>query len=120
MFIIGLCLTVFTLPMAIIMMRNLSLISEHPYTYRLSNGLSEEDVAIMAILFVVLAIIGIVLMIFGWMKRRNKATLDSIVHAENQNYCSHCNINVSEQEIKCPVCGKPLKMKENKNGSHNN
>ncbi len=111
MFIIGLCLTVFTLPMAISMMRNLYLVSEHPYTYHLSNGLSEDSVAIMAILFFTLAIIGIILMFFGWMKRRNKATLDSIVNAENQNYCSHCNINVSDQDINCPVCGKSLKNK---------
>ncbi len=111
MFIIGLCLTAFTLPMAISMMRNLYLVSEHPYTYRLSYGLSEEDVATMAILFFVLAIIGIALMIFGWIKKRNKAALDSIVNAGKQNYCSNCNINVSEQDTNCPVCGKLLKDK---------
>ena len=111
MFIIGLCLTTFGLPMAISMMRNLYLISKYPYTYRPSNGLSEEDIAIMAIFLSILAAIGIMLMIFGWIKRRNKSTLDSIVNAENQNYCSHCHINVSKQNTNCPICGKSLKNK---------
>ena len=110
MFIVGLCLTAFTLPMAINMMRNLYLVSEHPYAYRLSNGLSEEDVAIITVILFVLAIIGIVLMFFGWMKRRNQATLDSIVNCEKQNYCSHCNINISEQDTHCPVCGQSLNI----------
>lgn len=111
MFIIGLCIAIFSLPLAISMIRILYLISEHPYTYRLANGMSEEAVAFMAILFAALAAIGIVLMIFGWLKRRNKATLDSIVNAGSQNYCSTCNINVSDQCTNCPVCGKALQSK---------
>lgn len=111
MFIIGLFLTAFSLPMAIVMMRNLYLVISHPNTYRLADGLSEEIVIIIAILCFVLAIIGIVLMVFGWLKRKNQATLDSIANAKKQNYCSHCNINVSEQNVNCPICGKSLKNK---------
>ncbi len=108
MFIIGLCLVAFALPLAISMMRNLYLVSEHPDAYYFSNGLSEKDVAIMAVLFSIVAIIGIVLMIFGWIKRRNESALASIVNAQNHNYCSRCNINVSKQSINCPICGKSL------------
>ena len=91
------------------MIKTLDLIDKHPYTYRLANGLTEETVEVLAVLFPILAIVGIVLMVFGWVKRRNKASLDSIVNVEKQNYCENCKINVSEQHSSCPICGKTLK-----------
>lgn len=111
MFILGLCLTIFGVPLTIIMMRNLYLVSEYPYLYRYANGFSEESVMIMVILFAIVSITGIAFMILGWIKRKNKATLDSIINAETQNYCSTCNINVATQYSNCPVCGKPLKKR---------
>lgn len=111
MFIIGLFLTCFSLPLAISMIRNLYLVSKYPYTYHFVNGFTEENVAMMAILFTILALTGIVLMIYGWMKRRKKAALDSIANIENQNFCDNCQINVSGQLSNCPICGKALQNK---------
>ena len=108
MFIIGLALTIVFLPLAL---KNLYLMSEHPYAYFLVDGLTEESFTAMTILFVILAMTGIVLAIFGWVKRRNKAALDSLLNSEKQNYCEHCKINVSEQYTNCPVCGNLLKNK---------
>lgn len=112
MFLLGLCLTVFGAPLAVTMMRNLYLVSEYPYLYHYTNGFSEESVATMAILFSFVAIAGIVLMIVGWTRRRNKAALKSIINAEAQNYCGACHINVAAQYTHCPVCGRPLKREK--------
>ncbi len=111
MFFAGLCLFCLSLPISISMIKSLDLINKHPYTYRLANGLTKETVEVLAFLFPILAIVSIVLMVFGWIKRRNKASLDSIVNGEKQNYCESCKINVSEQHSACPVCGKSLKNK---------
>ncbi len=111
MFIIGLCITVFALPLAVSMFRNLYLVSKYPSEYFLINGLSESDVAVMAIVFTVLTAVGIVLMLFGWIKRRNKAALDSIINAEKQNYCTNCNVNITAESTNCPICGKSLNNK---------
>lgn len=116
MFIIGLLITALSVPIAIGFIRACYLLSEYPYQYRLASGMSEESLAILTILFVVVALTGLVLMFFGWAKRRNKATMDSINNTDNQNYCSTCNINVANTCTKCPICGKPLTIKESKHG----
>lgn len=116
MFIIGLLLTAFSTPIAIGFIKACYLLSEHPYQYRLANGMSEGNLAALTILFTVAALAGLVLMLFGWAKRRNKATMDSITNTDNQNYCSTCNINVANTCTKCPICGKPLTIKERKHG----
>ena len=109
MFIAGLSLVAFSLPIAIIMMINIYKISEYPYTYRLANGISEDTYLIVAIIFIILAVIGFVLMFFGWVQRKNKAALESIINTNNQNYCENCKINVSNEQSYCPICGKKLK-----------
>lgn len=111
MFLIGLCIASFALPFAVSMFRNLYLLSEYPSMYVTVNGFTENDIATMAVIFAVMAVIGIVLMIFGLIKRRNKAALDSIINDGKQNYCSNCNINVAADAVKCPVCGKSLNNK---------
>jgi len=111
MFLIGLFLTCFSLPLAISMIRNLYLVGKYPYKYYFVNGFTVETVTAMAVFFTILALTGIVLMIYSWIKRRKKAALDSIANIKKQNFCDHCQINVSEKLSNCPVCGKTLHNK---------
>ena len=122
MFIIGIVLICFFLPLTISMIRSAYLISEYPNTYHLINSLTEETFIVITVLFFILVLIGIFLVVFGWLKKRNKDALNSIVNSENQNFCNNCKINVSDKYLNCPICGKALKKKENGNkyGSHNN
>ena len=111
MFLIGLFIIAFALPLAITTLRNLYMVISHPLTYSFAAGMTATDVTMLAALYLALVGVGIVLMVFGWMRRKNKVALDSIKNCTKQNYCNHCNINVSDQSTICPVCGKILKDK---------
>lgn len=108
MFLLGLLLTCFSVPIGINMIYSLYLVSENPYSYRFTNGFSEESVAFIAVLAFSAAIIGICLMVFGIIKRRNKAALDSIKNYKKADFCKKCNLNVSSSNGHCPICGDKL------------
>ena len=107
MIVAGLCIVAFSLAIVVVMFRNLYLL-ENNFYYRMSNGLSEEGVAIIAIVFSLLTILGLVLMFFGWLKRRNKVVLDSIMNSTTEKFCRQCNVNVSKDSEYCPICGRKL------------
>ena len=109
MFLIGLSLMLFSLPMAIVTIRNIYLVNEYPNMYRYAEGMNDESAVIRATIFVILVSVGIALMIAAWIKRRNKATLDTIVNAQSQSFCPTCGINVSAPNTHCPICGRQLK-----------
>lgn len=90
-----------------------------PRTLR-SFGMTEDTVVGVAIILIVLVGVGIVMMFFGWAQKKNKDSVDSLVNATKQKYCSTCKINVSEECTHCPVCGRPLQNEGgNQNGPYN-
>ena len=70
MFLIGSCLVCFSLPVAIYMFSMLHKVTSNPYTYRFTNGFTEESVATIAILAVIAAAVGLSLMFFGYIRRK--------------------------------------------------
>ncbi len=111
MFIIGLMLTLFSLTVAINLFQALEKVRNHPYLYRLANGLTESQVETYAIIAVIAACIGICLMIFGWLKRRNKAKLTAIENRAKPTYCPNCKVNISTEGEQCPICGTKLERR---------
>ncbi len=111
MFITGLCLSCFSIPPLIYFLRVVYLISEYPYSYRLASGFDEETLLAIITILALLAAAGIVIMIFGWMKQRNKRAMDSIENSSKQNYCDNCNLYVASKNSVCPICGKTLQSK---------
>ena len=107
MFLIGLFMTCFGIPISVGSFRILYIL-DHNSRARLSGGLTENDIAIVAIISALLAISGIVLMIFGKMKRRNKELSDSITNSGKLDYCKHCNCNVDSKNGICPICNQKI------------
>ena len=113
MFVSGLTLVGFSLPTAIYMLTLLIRVGSNPRAYRFTNGFTEESVAIIAIVATIATAVGFCLMIFGWIKQKNNATLQAIKNQAGRNqvsgsYCSVCNTNVVSKDGKCPLCGKNL------------
>ncbi len=111
MFIIGLSLTCFSVPFAIYMLDILNKTNSNPYKYQLANGITESTVENLVVLSIVMACVGVCLMIFGWVNRRNKAALNSIENHSKSNYCPNCNLNISGSSNKCPICGNKLNVR---------
>lgn len=107
MFIIGLIMTIWGGIISIKGIKTLMLL-ESNNAYRLAGGITEEQLAMSSIIWFIVAVIGIVLIIFSVIKRRNKAALDSLENSAQNTYCSDCRLNVTSKEGKCPICGKQL------------
>lgn len=103
MFIAGLAMTLIGLPLGIKWLLLIKELDENPF-YSLSNGMSEDGLAAMTIIAFICGIVGIVLMVFGIMKRRNAAAMNSIIYTGRKNYCPHCRVNVSSNDGVCPIC----------------
>lgn len=108
MFIIGLSLIGFSVPFGTYMFYILSLLNSGKY--RLTGGATKEQFETYAILCVLCAIVGVILTIFGWIKRKNKAALSAIENSAKVSRCRKCGINVSGE--KCPSCGAKLNKGE--------
>lgn len=104
MFIIGLALTCFSAPIAISMFSN-------PGAYYYAYGLSESDIAPIAIISSIAAMIGICLMIFGLISRKNKAALIAVENHSKMTFCPKCNVNVVSSNGLCPICGGKLEKR---------
>lgn len=109
MFMIGMILTAFGLPFAVIMTANLKKISENPHLFRLADGISLSDAQTMISVCFLMVFVGIVLMVTSWIRCRNYVILQTIRNEEHQNYCSDCDINVVSYAQNCPICNKPLR-----------
>ncbi len=112
MFIIGLSLTLFSIPAAIALFNILGKLRDHPYSYRLVNGLTEGNIETFAVIAVITACVGIILMIFGWMKRKNKAALTAIENQAKPDFCPKCKVNISAKGDHCPICGSKLEERQ--------
>lgn len=109
MFLIGLCLMSFSVPVAIAMFSTLNKVTSSPYTYRFTNGFTEESVTTIAIIAVIAAIVGLLLMFVGYAKRKNHAKLTAIENHTKENVCPRCRVNVASADGKCPICGNYVK-----------
>lgn len=109
MFLIGSCLVGFFLPVAIYMFSMLHKVTSNPYTYRFTNGFTEESVAAIAIIAVMATVIGLCLMFIGYIKRKNSATLSTIENYEKADVCPRCRVNIASEDGKCPICGERVK-----------
>lgn len=83
-------------------------ILDHNSRARLSGSLTEENIFIIAIIGLLLAVIGILLVIFAKVKRKNKEFYDSIENSTKQNYCTHCHTNVNAKNGICPICNRKI------------
>ena len=111
MFLIGLFLVSFSLPFAIIMFSNYNKVASNS-GYRFINGFSEESVMAIVVISLIVVAIGIILMIYGWLKRKDEARQKTIQNKSQQNksnFCRMCKVNVSTSTGKCPICGNDLK-----------
>lgn len=107
MFLIGLFMACFGIPISVWAFRILYILDNNIYA-RLSGGLTEENIATIAFIGVLLAVIGIILMIFGKMKRKNKEISDSIINSRKLDYCKNCRTNVESKEGICPICNQKI------------
>lgn len=96
---------------AINLFQALDKVRNYPYLYQLTNGLTESQVETYAIIAVIATCIGICLMIFGWMKRRNMAKLTTIENRAKPTYCPNCRVNISTEGDQCPICGTKLERR---------
>ncbi len=103
MFIIGLFMTCIGVPLSVSTLRILYLLDTNSNA-RLTNGLTEDDIATMVIISVLLALVGIVLMIFGKARRKNEELSNSITNASKLDYCKRCHCNVESKDGICPIC----------------
>ena len=97
----------FGIPMSAWALRILYILDNTPYV-RLNGGLTEDNIGAVAIVGVLLAVVGIVLIIFGKMKRKNKEISDSIENSGKLNYCGHCRTNVNSTGGRCPICNQKI------------
>ncbi len=107
LFLIGLFMTCSGVPISIWAIRILYVLNTNSYA-RLRGGLTEDDILAIAMIGVLLAVIGIALMIFGKMKRKNTEISDSIINSGSLNYCPRCNANVNSRDGKCPICNQKI------------
>ncbi|MCD8088917.1 MAG: hypothetical protein LUE22_10135 [Oscillospiraceae bacterium] len=56
-----------------------------PRTLR-AFGMTEDTVVGVAIILIVLVAVGLLMMFFGWARKKNKDTVDSLFNATKQNY----------------------------------
>lgn len=109
MFLIGLSMTTSSITFLTLIFCAREIIESNPNAYRYAKALNTSTVGILVMLLVIIAIVGVSLMILGWIKRKNKAILDSIKNQTCQNYCTNCCINVETNNEQCPLCGKKLR-----------
>lgn len=107
MFLIGLFMSCFGLPLSIWSFRILYVLDNNSHV-RLSGNLTEENIATAAVISILLIIVGIILMIFGKAKRKNKEIADSIINSNKLNYCQHCRTNVDSKNGICPICNQKI------------
>lgn len=108
MFITGIFMSVFGSVTFISFLSILSKVTSNPRHYRFRNGFDENTLAVLAILAFAIAVTGIVLMIFGWVKRKNQNMLDTMQNQAKQNFCPNCKVAVESKDGKCPICGRSL------------
>lgn len=96
MFLTGLSMLCFSLPVAV-------------YCYVF--GSTDDTTGIIFAMASFVAMISVVMMIFGWMKRRNHSALDSIENSVKADFCPKCKVNVSTDNINCPICGNKLEKR---------
>ncbi len=109
MIIIGYCFIVLGCFLASFGFSTLKELSQYPSWYLSLNDINESTYVFLAVMGVVLLAAGACMVIFSWLKRRNKSLLDSIENTSQPCYCRHCDINVSPTHDCCPICGKNLK-----------
>lgn len=107
MFLAGLAMALIGFPLGIKWLLLLKKLDENPFL-SLSNGMSEEQLAAMTIVALICGVIGIVLMVFGFMKRRNTSAMNNIINTGKKTYCLHCGVNVSSEDGICPICKNKL------------
>lgn len=107
MFLIGLCMTCFGVPASIWAFKILYVLDNNSHAY-LKGDLTEDDIAMIAIVGAFIAIAGICLMIFGKLKQKNKEISDSITNSTSLTYCTHCHINVNTKDGICPICNQKI------------
>lgn len=108
MFLVGLFMTCFGIPVTIWAARILYILENHSNA-RLTGGLTEENIIAVAVIGLLMTVVGIFLMIFGKMKRKNQAISDSISNSGKLQYCTHCQTNVNPAEGKCPICNQKMR-----------
>ena len=107
MFLTGLFMTSAGVPVFLWCLRILYLLSSNS-RLRLNGNLTEENIAAIAIIGAVAAVIGIALMIFGKVSSKSKAISVAIANAGKANYCSHCHVNVDAKDGICPICNQKI------------
>ena len=108
MFLSGLLMSCFGIPATIWAARILYVLDTKS-NVRLTGGLSEENIAAVAIIGCILSVVGIILMIFGKAKRKNQEISDSISNSSKLLYCTQCKINVEVKDGKCPICNQQIR-----------
>ncbi len=108
MFLVGLFLTCFSIPSIAWLIYT---IVDYYTTPQLifGTGLNEEKIVMAIGIFILIAIAGISLMIFGWTKKKSDDNLKSIENNETRNFCRYCGVNVTAENNKCPICNRNLK-----------
>lgn len=111
MFIIGLLITCFSAPVAISMLSALDKMSSVSRLRWLGIGLSKSDVEMVSIIAVVAAAIGICLMVFGIISRRNKAALRALENHSEKTFCPVCRVDTVSSNGVCPICSSKLEKR---------
>ncbi len=108
MFILGISLISFSIPLAVYLFLLIQEVANNPYM-RYANGITEEKLFLWIALCIILACIGLGLIFFSLYKKKNKDMLKSIENRENKSYCKYCNVNVVSSNGVCPICKRSLK-----------
>jgi len=68
----------------------------------------EKTIIAVAIISFIILLVGIIMVIFSFVKKKNEDKLNSLKNLGNNNKCPNCGLNVTAGINECPRCHQKL------------
>ncbi len=109
LYLVGVCLTSFGIVGSAILGILIGLIEKNPLMFRIRLGWEADSFKGFLVFTIMLAVVGILLFIFGLMQNKSANSISEIENLSSRNYCHHCQVNVTPGTHQCPICSRELK-----------
>ncbi|MBR5239489.1 MAG: hypothetical protein IKW04_02795 [Clostridia bacterium] len=109
MFMIGLSLLSSGIAFAAVMSIYLSDLKSKTY-FRYIRPSEVQSMETMITVGWVLVVVGVIVMLCAWAKRKQDCAALALYNAQTQNHCPVCNIDVVSYAQHCPICGRTFRQ----------